>query len=91
MLIDNNIGDAGAVAIADALKMDTILTTLSLYGIILWCCVIYLLIDNQIGDQGAEAIAEALKVNGVLQQLYLGGTVVVLIYLLIGTQIGGVR
>ncbi|XP_004346110.1 hypothetical protein CAOG_05437 [Capsaspora owczarzaki ATCC 30864] len=52
------MGDVGAQAIAEALKVNTTVT-----GIYLWA--------NQIGDVGAQAIAEALKVNKTLTELYL--------------------
>ena len=60
----NSIGVEGAIAIAEALKVKTVLTELVLY-------------DNSIGDEGAKAIAEALKVNalkvqGVVTKLWLG-------------------
>ena len=54
----NNIGDDGAKAIAEALKVNPVLTFLNLR----W---------NDIGDNGARAIAEALKVNAVLTKLNL--------------------
>ena len=58
-LSDNyNIGDDGAKAIADALKVSPVLTSLELRS-------------NSIGDDGAKAIAEALKVNPVLTELNL--------------------
>ncbi|XP_011270487.1 hypothetical protein, variant 1 [Capsaspora owczarzaki ATCC 30864] len=53
-------GDAGAQAIAVALKVNTTLTKIDLHG-------------NQIGEVGAQAIAEALKVNTTLTKLYLRG------------------
>ena len=49
-LRSNSIGDDGAKAIAEALKVNTVLTTLNLDR-------------NSIGDDGAKAIAEAFKVN----------------------------
>ncbi|XP_004346658.2 hypothetical protein CAOG_04973 [Capsaspora owczarzaki ATCC 30864] len=52
------IDDAGAQAIAEALKVNTTLTQL-----ILW--------QNQIGDVGGQAIAEALNVNKTLSWLDL--------------------
>ena len=52
----NNIGCAGAQAIAGALKVNTTLTTLDIS-------------DNNIGVEGAKAIAEALKVNTTLTTL----------------------
>ena len=55
---DNSIGDEGAEAIAEALKVNPVLTNLNLF-------------DNNIGDDGAKAIAEALKVNPVLTELRL--------------------
>ena len=46
----NNIGDAGAAAIANAIAVNASLTGLDLDG-------------NEIGDTGAAAIAKALAVN----------------------------
>jgi hypothetical protein len=50
----NNIGDQGATAIVDALKVNGALTELQLGS-------------NNIGPSGATAIADALKVNGALK------------------------
>ena len=58
-LCGNNIGDDGAKAIAEALKIHAVVTTLDLNS-------------NNIGPVGAIAIAEALKVNAVLTELRLG-------------------
>eukprot|EP00808_Paulinella_micropora_P021778 g53541.t1 len=52
----NNIGDAGAQAIGEALKVNTSLATL--------------ILDNKIVDAGATAIAKALQVNPILKQLF---------------------
>lgn len=52
-LSDNGIGAKGAGAIAEALKVNTVLKSLQLYG-------------NAIGPQGARAVAEALKVSSSL-------------------------
>ncbi len=55
----NSIGRGdGAKAIAEALKVNAVVTTLYLG-------------DNSIGDEGAIVIAEALKVNAVLTELHL--------------------
>ena len=56
----NQIGDAGAVAIAGALKVNPSMYKLSLRL-------------NEIRDAGAIAIAEALAVNNVLVEFYCGG------------------
>ena len=60
----NRIGVDGAKAIAEALKVNPVLTILELGG---------KLGDmlGGIGDDGAKAIAEALKVNPVLTKLDL--------------------
>ena len=59
ILWDNNMfGLEGAIAIAEALKVNAVLTTLRLDF-------------NEIGAVGAKAIAEALKVNTVLTKLDL--------------------
>ena len=58
-LSNNSIGDEGAKAIAEALKVNAVLTKLSLGG-------------NKIGDVGAKAIANALKLGtAVLTELDL--------------------
>jgi Ran GTPase-activating protein (RanGAP) involved in mRNA processing and transport len=49
----NSIGSDGAKALAEALKTNSILTTLHLSF-------------NSIGDNGAKALAEALKTNSTL-------------------------
>ena len=49
----NKIGPEGATAIAKALEVNRVLTSLNLY-------------QNAIGDEGAAAIAKALEVNAVL-------------------------
>jgi Leucine-rich repeat (LRR) protein len=54
----NRIGEAGATAIAEALKANSTLQQLNLFR-------------SNIGASGAAAIAEALKVNSVLQKLDL--------------------
>ena len=57
-MYNNNIGDQGAIAIAEALKFNAVMETLYLGS-------------NKIGDLGATAIAGALQVNAVLKTLYL--------------------
>jgi Ran GTPase-activating protein (RanGAP) involved in mRNA processing and transport len=57
-LYNNSIGNDGAKAIAEALKVNTVLTRLDLD-------------TNSIGNDGTKAIAEALKVNTVLTTLSL--------------------
>ncbi len=57
-LYDNQIGPAGAIALADVLRTNTSLTRLYLDG-------------NQIGDAGAVALAEALRTNTSLTTLDL--------------------
>ena len=56
--LNSDIGVEGAKAIAEALKVNAVLTVLNLPV-------------NWIGDEGAKAIAEALKVNAVLTDLCL--------------------
>jgi hypothetical protein len=87
----NNIGDEGAIAIVEALKVTAVLTKLELYGnnigvdgakaiaeaLKVNAVMTELeLCGNKIGDEGAEAIAEALKVNAVLTELQLGGNTI---------------
>jgi len=59
-LADNSIGDAGAAALAEAVKVSATLTTLHLGG-------------NGIGPAGAAALAEAVKVSATLTTLDLRG------------------
>ena len=54
----NNIGDEGAKAIGEALKVNTSLTEINLNG-------------NKIGVEGGKAIGEALKVNTSLTEIDL--------------------
>ena len=54
----NQIGDTGAVALAEGLKHNGAMTKLYLSY-------------NEIGDDGASAIAEGLKHNGALKELRL--------------------
>ena len=54
----NNIGDEGAKAIGEALKVNTSLTEIYLDG-------------NNIGVEGGKAIGEALKVNTSLTEINL--------------------
>ena len=51
-----SIGDAGATAIGEGLKVNAVLTELNLS-------------DNLVGDEGAKALASALEVNKVLTKL----------------------
>jgi hypothetical protein len=55
---ENDIGDEGAKYVAEALKVNTSLTEITLY-------------DNNIGDDGAKYVAEALKVNTIIS-IYFG-------------------
>ena len=63
MLSKNNIGSDGAIAIANALKTNTTLSTL-------------VLSKNRIGDDGTEAIAEALEINKILTEIKLDGNLI---------------
>ena len=56
--VRHQIGDAGAAALAEALKVNKSLTTLDFS-------------QNSIGDAGAAAIAEALNMNKSLTTLYI--------------------
>ncbi|KAJ3044315.1 Leucine-rich repeat-containing protein 71 [Rhizophlyctis rosea] len=58
-LRSNGITDAGAKALAQALKTNRVLTNLNLW-------------DNSIGKEGAEALADSLKLNTGLVSLSLG-------------------
>ena len=58
VLVDNSMGDVGAVALASALRDNVVLTTLSLW-------------NDDIGNEGAAALASALRYNEVLQHLHL--------------------
>jgi len=58
-LMWNQIGDEGAIAIGEALRVNASLTSLDLA-------------NNWIGDKGGVAIANALAVNATLTKLGLG-------------------
>ena len=66
--IGNGIGDEGAKAIGESLKINTSLTELYLSGDEKkwkkW-------IENEIGDEGAKVISESLKINTSLTSLSL--------------------
>jgi Ran GTPase-activating protein (RanGAP) involved in mRNA processing and transport len=55
----NSIGDEGAKAVAEALKVNSTLQTIFLD-------------NNGIGAEGAKAVAESIKVNSTLQTIDLG-------------------
>ena len=55
----NGLGAEGAVAVADGIKINTVLTKLYLQS-------------NELGPKGARAVADAIKINTVLQVLDLG-------------------
>jgi ankyrin repeat protein len=57
-LVHNNIGDNGAIAIANAVKFNKNITNINLF-------------DNEISDIGAGALAEALKVNINITEIVL--------------------
>ena len=79
--IDNDIGDEGAKAISESLKINTSLTELNLWSDEKirnekesknekneneeW-------IGNHVGDEGAKTISESLKINTSLTELNLG-------------------
>ncbi|KAI8921122.1 hypothetical protein DFJ77DRAFT_448680 [Powellomyces hirtus] len=58
-LRSTQLGDTGAKAIAEQLKVNKTLVNLNLW-------------DNQIGKDGAEALADALRINQTLLSLSLG-------------------
>ncbi|KAL0244722.1 hypothetical protein GEMRC1_008804 [Eukaryota sp. GEM-RC1] len=58
-LSNNSIGPEGAIAIAEALKVNSSVTEIYLE-------------NNSIGPEGAIAIAEALKLNSSVTRIYLG-------------------
>ncbi|KAL0239799.1 hypothetical protein GEMRC1_009907 [Eukaryota sp. GEM-RC1] len=57
-LRNNSIGPEGAIAIAEALKVNSSVSTINLG-------------NNSIGNEGAIAIAEGLKVNSSVSSIYL--------------------
>lgn len=75
LFVDNEIGIYGAIAITDALKVNTTLTSLDLHCNFYFIYFIYfwLFIDNRIGVDGATVIARSLKVNTTLRELFIGG------------------
>ena len=64
VLTDNNIGDAGASALSDALKSNNTLEELLLDGESVY---------GNIGPEGAKSIASMLVVNRALTSLNLRG------------------
>ena len=58
MLKLSNIGAEGAKSLSEALKVNTVITTIYLGS-------------NNIGDEGAKSLSEALKVNTVLTTIEL--------------------
>ncbi|KAL0239724.1 hypothetical protein GEMRC1_009832 [Eukaryota sp. GEM-RC1] len=62
-LYNNSIGPEGAIAIAEALKVNSSVSTINLH-------------NNSIGPEGAIAIAEALKVNSSLSRIDLDGNLI---------------
>jgi hypothetical protein len=78
---DNCIGDAGALALAEALKVNRTLTSLNLFGtastqlVTFVQCLVRVVSDagteNGIRDAGAQALAEALRENRRLTNLTL--------------------
>jgi hypothetical protein len=85
---DNEIGAAGATAIASALKVNTAITKLRLSGGLwhqsaadgdwFWCghpghAGLPRRADNRTGAEGATSIAEALKANTTVRALDMGG------------------
>ena len=54
----NRMGEGGGRAIAEALRVNTTVTSLNLCG-------------NDIGERGVQAIAEALRVNSTVTSLNL--------------------
>ena len=60
-LEDNKVGAEGAKALASALEVNKVLTSLNLAG--------SYFDGAKIGDEGAAALAAALKVNAVLTEL----------------------
>ena len=81
---DNQIGDAGAVDLGEALKVNSSIIDLDVSSEILCACCnrLFVLVlksracgvrraGNRICDAGAAAICDALKVNGSITALYL--------------------
>lgn len=60
VLSHNSIGDAGAIALAEALKTNASITQVTLH-------------HNSIGDAGAAALADAIKINTTLVDISLLG------------------
>ncbi|KAL0228977.1 hypothetical protein GEMRC1_013597 [Eukaryota sp. GEM-RC1] len=85
-LSDNSIGDVGAIALAEALKVNTSVTSLNLGGNFIGDRGVRALAEmlkvnrkvtnidlknNSTGDEGAKALAEALKVNDTITNIHL--------------------
>ena len=67
----NNIGDEGAKAIAESLKINNSINSINLGN--LYKLIYYIYIgSNNIGNEGAKAIAESLKINNSIYSINLG-------------------
>ena len=82
--IENNIGDAGATSLSEALKSNTTLTQLNLWGedkkrrhkrhpSTIHFSILITSTDNQIEETGTTSLSESLKSNTTLSKLNLGG------------------
>ena len=75
--IYNVISESGITSLSEALKVNSLLTTLNL-TMFFFCFiyfidqVFYVLVCNYTGDSGATSLSEALKVNSSLTELLLG-------------------
>ena len=78
--LENNLGDDGLKFIADVMKVNKTLKSISIrcesfflffclvFRLLLLLLLILLLLANNIGDDGASYIAEALTVNNTINQ-----------------------
>src|SRR5690606_38982800 len=69
---DNKIGSEGAIKISEALKSNSSLTSLDLYGNTSYFIPFSLFPDSDIDNEAAFKLSEALKSNSPLTSLYLG-------------------
>ena len=69
----NGIGNVGAIALAEAVKINTSIKSIDL-GKSIYILYIGCIEDNEIGREGGEAIAQALIENNFVTGVYLGNT-----------------
>jgi len=82
LVVDNQIGDDGAKAIAAMLEKNATITTVDLHCKLMcdiWLKRIILVVGNQIGEDGAKAIAKMLENQNTITSVSLNCKYVTLI------------